>query len=157
MSVNLRAFFNHFTEHADQVTAHLWKYTEYETKFGDRRELALFSSAMIIETPTTDYGVEFSMLVIDTQEQRLYKHMAYLLHYFAPFYLAEKEQVDVRLYGNSYQAVLALNQQEPFKYEGVTATGTLERVDRFGHSREVERSHINRVRFSRISNKEVTQ
>lgn len=150
MACNLRSFFNHFNEHADQQTAHLWKYSEYETKFGDRREMALFSSAMIIETPMTQGDPEFSMLVIDTREQRLYKHMAYLLHYFASYMLSEKEQIDVRVYGNSYQAVLALDSQQPFRIESITATGTLERVDRFGNSREVEKTRINKVQFSRI-------
>lgn len=150
MPTNLRNFFNHFTEHADQTTAHLWKYTEYETKFGDRRELALFSSAMIIESPTAAGPAEFSMLVIDTHEQRLYQHMSYLLYYFAPYYLAEHEQIEVRLHSNSYQAILTLDPKGHFDVDAVTATGTLEKVDRFGNSKEVEKTRINKVRFSRI-------
>lgn len=155
MSANLRNFFSHFVEHADQTTAHLWKYTEYETKFGDRRELSLFSSAMIIEAPTVLGPPEYSMLVIDTQEQRLYQHMSYLMYYFAPYYLTEREQIEVRLHGNSYQAVLTLDPKGYFEVNSVTATGTLEKVDRFGNSKEVEKSRINKVRFSRI--KKVTQ
>jgi hypothetical protein len=149
MGTNLRNFFNHFLEHADQTTAHLWKYTEYETKFGYRRELALFSSAMIIESPSAQGPAEYSLLVIDTQEQRLYQHMSYLLYYFAPYYLAEHEQIEVRLHGNSYQAIVTLEPKGHFEVESVTATGTLEKIDRFGNSKEVEKSRVNKVRFSR--------
>jgi hypothetical protein len=155
MPANLRNFFNHFREHGDVATVAHWKFDQYETKFGDRREISLFSSAMIIETPLPTSGPEFSMLVIDTQEQRLYKHMAYLLHYFASYMLEEQEVVDVRMFGNSYQAVLCLERPQPFEIDAVYATGTLERVDRHGNFREVEKSRINKVRFSRI--KEVQQ
>jgi hypothetical protein len=152
MSANLRGFFNEFRNKAEKPTAGLWKYQEYETKLGYRRELSLVSSAMLIETPTVDSS-EFSILVIDTQERRLYLHMAYLLHYFALYQLDTQETVEAWLRGNALQSVKVLDPKAHFNVETIDQKGTLEKIDRFGNSKEAERTFINKVRFSRLPQK----
>lgn len=144
MSVNLRSFFNHFSTHADASVIPLWKYAEFETKFGDRRELQFIGqSAIVIETP--DNKLEF--MTIQTQEHRVYKHAGYLMSLLAPFYLDHNTHIDIKLYGHAFQAFTSVNN---VKVEPINAEGVIERRDRFGNLSEKEVIHISSVRLSRM-------
>lgn len=144
---NLKAFFNNFHAHAPDAIKPLWKYAEYETKFGDRREIQFIGqSAMVIETPP-DYHLDF--LTIQTQEIRVYKHAGYLLAALAEFYLqGETTSLHVKLYGQGYQAFMYVNS---VRVEALTADGMVERVNRFGQPMEQPVSKINGVRVTRFT------
>ncbi len=148
---NLRAFNDYFQEHADQTVRHLWKYAEYETKFGNRSEIQFIGqTAVLIETPPED-RLEF--MVIQTQEHRVYKHASYLLSMLADYLLTpERRELNVKLYGQGFQAFVHVNN---VKVEPLNAHGTIERVNRFGDHLEQEVLKINGVRLTRFAKEEI--
>lgn len=143
--MNLRACYNDFQAKSDSNIGHLWKYAEFETKLGIRREVSFIGGSVIVqEVPPHD---DLSVIVIQTSENRVYKHAAYFLSFVADSFLqGQVQQLNVRTYGQAYQAFIGVN---TFSVEPVVATGTLEHQDRFGNLSEREKSHVNAVLIKR--------
>jgi hypothetical protein len=142
----LRSFYDGFQAKTEPAVRQLWKYSEFETKMGPRREITFIGGAVVIqETPPTD---ELSVLVMPVTDTRVFKHTAYLLAFLADSYLAnDVPQLQVRLYGQAYQAFVPVN---TFDVQPVTGVGTIEHVDRFGNSSEKELARTHAVLVKRF-------
>jgi hypothetical protein len=143
--MNLRACYNDFKSKSESAVSQLWRYAEFETSVGLRREVSFVGGSVIVqETPPNN---ELSVIVIHTSETRVYKHAAYFLAFVADSFLqGEVQQLTVRTFGQAYQAFIGVN---TFSVEAVVATGTLEHEDRFGTRSEREKSHVNAVIIKR--------
>jgi len=144
MTTNLSSFFNHFSTVADPQVIPLWRYDEFDTKYGTRRELHFVGQAALL-TETAEDRLEF--VAIQTQEFRVYKHAGYMLALLAEFYLDERPSVDIKLYGQAFQAFMTVNN---VNVEPITADGTVEHRDRFGNLSEKQVSKITAVHLTRI-------
>jgi hypothetical protein len=140
----LKEFFDHFETHADVSVRQLWRYENYETKFGNRQEMSFIGSSMILfELPEGS----FDFMVIQTQEVRIYKHASYMLSLFAEYALKDDDKpIEVRLYGQGYQPFVGVHNA---KVEPLNAIGTVIRETMFGEQKEHVVSRIDRVRLSR--------
>jgi hypothetical protein len=144
----LNEFFEHFQALADTCVKHCWKFSEYETKFGNRQEIAFIGSAMVlIELPNG----ELEFITTQTQEVRIYKHGSYMLSIFADYALSRKlpddlQAIEIRVYGNGFQPFVGVNN---VKVEAINASGTVARQSMFGDMREHVMTHIDRVRLSK--------
>lgn len=140
----IKQFFDHFQTAADTNVRQLWKYHEYETKFGNREEMQFIgSAAILIEMP--DHRFEF--LCLQTLEPRIYKHASYMLSMFADHVMSNEgmETFEVRLHGNGFQAFVGVNN---VKVEALNAEGTVVRQTMFGEPREHVVVRIDGVRLS---------
>jgi hypothetical protein len=135
---NLRAFYNDFCSAANETVAHLWRYEEFETKFGVRREMQFIGqTALLMQLPDDT----LSLLVAQTQEHRVYKHVAYMLSY-----LVGTQKLKMQIHGQALQAITRI---EGIDIEYEATTGTLEREDWRGNIKEYDFSRIKGVILSR--------
>lgn len=150
--LTLQSFYKHFQANADDSVRPLWKYTQYETKFGDRREIQFIGASLILLETPPDSRMEF--MAMQTQDSRVYRHGAYLISVLADYFLTEDKPVlSIRLAGQGYQAMLGIRN---VKVEAVTADGTIEGVNRFGDPVDRSVTKINGVRLSRFPIKDQT-
>lgn len=137
----LKEFYAQVVE-SDESIASLWSFDEYETKFGTREELVFAGKGIILSRlPSGD----FSLLIIQVQEPKVYQHARYLIQAL----LYQVETLELKLYGSAYQAIFLLQQIEEIEVEQVFAKGTLEHVDRFNNHSEREVSSLVGVRLSK--------
>lgn len=145
----LKEFFDHFYAQADNGLRQCWKFHEYETKFGSRKEVQFVGSAVILmELP--DESFEF--LVIRTKETRIYKHASYLLSMFSEFVLSERakhslpEQFQVKLHGSGFQPFVGVNNVQ---VDPINASGTIAQQSVLGGWKEHEVTQIVGVQISK--------
>jgi hypothetical protein len=145
MPANLRSFFNDFHAKSESAVRQLWKYSEFETKLGLRREVSFIGGCVVIqETPPNN---ELSVLVMQVSDTRVYRHAAYALTFLLDDYLTgDLESLTIRLYGHAYQAFVPVNS---FDVKPVQGLGTIETVDRFGNPREKELARVHAVTIKR--------
>lgn len=146
--MSLRSFYNYFYANADDAVKPMWKYAEYETKLGIRREIQFIGqAALLLEVPPTD---ELQFLTIQTQEHRIYRHGTYMLTMLADYYLMDQSYVDIKVYGQGYQSFTGI---KDFVVEAITAEGTVPRVTRFGTEAELSIKKITGVHITKRDKK----
>lgn len=142
----MRQFFDHFHEIGDRSCHPLWKYSTYETKLGTREEVAFIGGATIFQRMPPKN--ELSLLLMQTNERRVYTHATYLINIACPFFLEDAEEIVIGMYGQGYQAMLGVNSVAVTAYN---ADGLVERVDRFGNSHEQSVSRVSAVTIRKLS------
>jgi hypothetical protein len=137
----LRSFFNHFATVADPCTTPLWRYEEFETPDGVRREMHFVGQAASI----TEIGNRLEFEAVDTQEYRVYKHAGHLMEMLAEYYLDYFSYVVVHIYGHAFQAFLSVNKVKVEPYND----HAIEVGDSFGNFSAEQVQNIKTVRLLR--------
>ncbi len=142
--MSLQSFFAHFEAVADEQVRPIWRYTEFETKLGIRREIrSLGESLIFLEVPPSG---DLQFMAMHTKDLRVYEHGAHMLTLLANFYLERTDCLRLRLFGPAYQSVLAL---KGFTVVPGVASGNIESRDRRGNLADVELQYINSVTITK--------
>jgi hypothetical protein len=142
--MSLIDFYAHFEASADSTLKQLWRYEEFDTKFGPRRELRFVGDSLIfIEIPPNG-ALQF--MAMQTKDVRLYRHGQNMLHSIADFYLQNAPSLQVRVFGLAYQSIVGLS---GFHVETLNSVGHIAGTDRFGNLTEIEVKSIAYVTLSK--------
>jgi hypothetical protein len=148
---NLAAFYRYFEANADASVIGYWAYKRKGEDPRVSEEICFHGGFVVLQAipQAHDQAPAHMIYVSMSKERRLYKHAAYMLDVFANFHFQnnpESENLTIKVFGNAYQASVLVNN---YQVEAMLASGTLERVDRFGNHSEKEISKITSIVLTR--------
>jgi hypothetical protein len=148
---SLHDFYEYFHSTNDKAIHGLWKYSVYETKLGNREEISFVGSAVVLQSvPPTG---QLSLLIAQTTDHRVYRHAAYLMSFACPYFLENHPDGKMRIevFGQGFQGFIGVVNVDVKAYN---AEGVVERIDRFGNSKEHSITRITAVDVTHKLDKE---
>lgn len=138
----LRCFFNDLPHlGVDQELLKLWTYEAREVGDITYRELRLVGSSAIIQESSDKFG--FSVIVMQTQEHRVYQHVAFMLSHLLRYFVRGTKVLHLQFLGLAYQSFMVLDTDAMgFHVDLTKLEGMLEIVNRHGQPQDREISKI---------------